>query len=490
MKDGLKKSINSYKLLPVQIRASIWFVFSSFFQKGISFLSTPVFTRLLTAQEYGMYSVFNSWLSILTVFLTLNLSAGIFNQGLVKFEKKREEFASSMYGICTALIIGWSFLYFAFRSFWNDLFSLTTVQMLAMILIIWSSSIFSFWSMQQRVDFKYRSLVMTTIILSILKPILSVILVMKSEDKVTAYILGTLIVQLMIYPYFFCRQLRKNKTFCSVSFWKYALKLGIPLIPHYLSLSVLAGADRIMISNMAGVEEAGIYNLAYSISQIVSVINTSLLQAIEPWLYKKIKKKETGDLSGVAYPAFIFSAVLSLVVILLAPEIITFFAPAQYYKAIWVIPPVAMSCFFTFSYTFFVTFEFYYEKTKGIALATIAGAILNVCLNYIFITIFGYYAAGYTTLICYMIFAVLHYWLMDQICKKSLGFNGKTVYDWRVLIKIAACFMSVGFLFMVTYENRIIKYLSILLTAFFFVIKKEKTASFVKNLIHLKKNGK
>lgn len=490
MKYSLKKGIERYTLLPVQIRASMWFVFSSFFQKGISFITTPIFTRLLTTEEYGKYSVFNSWLSILTVFLTLNLSAGIYNQGLVKFEKNRDEFASSMYGISTFLITVWLLIYLFFNKFWNELFALTTVQMLAMILIIWSSAIFSFWSMQQRVDFKYRRLVFITIIISILKPVLSVALVINAENKVTAYILGTLIVQLMIYPYFFGAQLRKNKKFYSSFFWKYALKLGIPLVPHYLSLSVLAGADRIMISEMEGIDEAGIYNLAYTVSQIVSVINTSLLQTIEPWLYKKIKMKKVEEISVVAYPSFVFSAILSLMVIMLAPEIIIFFAPSGYYKAIWVIPPVAMSSFFTFIYTFFVSFEFYYEKTKGIALATISGAIINVLLNYIFIKIFGYYAAGYTTLLCYMIFAVLHYWFMSQICKKYLNLSGSNIYDLSKLVKIVICFMSVGFLLMITYENRVIKYISILLFILFLMIKKKKAISFARNLINLRENIK
>ena len=41
-------------------------------------ITTPIFTRLLTTQEYGEFNVFNSWLSIVTVFVTLNLYNGVF----------------------------------------------------------------------------------------------------------------------------------------------------------------------------------------------------------------------------------------------------------------------------------------------------------------------------------------------------------------------------------------------------------------------------
>ena len=78
----------------------------------------------------------------------------------------------------------------------------------------------------------------------------------------------------------------KGKTFFSRRYWSYALKFNVPLLPHYLSLTLLSSSDRIMISNMVGAEEAGIYNLAYSISMIMSMFNTALLQSIEPWIYR------------------------------------------------------------------------------------------------------------------------------------------------------------------------------------------------------------
>lgn len=77
----MNKLIQKYKTLPVQVRASAWFLICSFLQKGISMITTPIFTRLLTTQEYGEFNVFNSWLSIVTVFVTLNLYNGVFTRG-------------------------------------------------------------------------------------------------------------------------------------------------------------------------------------------------------------------------------------------------------------------------------------------------------------------------------------------------------------------------------------------------------------------------
>ena len=72
IKEKFKGYLEKYHSFPVQVRASFWFLICSFLQRGISTLTTPIFTRLLSTAEYGQFNVFNSWLSILCVFITLN----------------------------------------------------------------------------------------------------------------------------------------------------------------------------------------------------------------------------------------------------------------------------------------------------------------------------------------------------------------------------------------------------------------------------------
>ena len=69
------------------------------------------------------------------------------------------------------------------------------------------------------------------------------------------------------------------------------------------------------------------------------LFNQALLQTIEPWLYQRIKAERSKEITKVAYPAFIFIALINLTLIAFAPEAVKIFAPAEYYEAIWVIPP-------------------------------------------------------------------------------------------------------------------------------------------------------
>lgn len=477
--------LEKYKNLPVQVRASFWFLICSFLQKGISMITTPIFTRLLSTSEYGQFSVFNSWLGICTVIVSLQLYAGVYTSGLVKFEDERNIFTSSIEGLCTTLVFIWTIIYLVFHDFWNNLFQLTTVQMLAMLVMIWTTAVFNFWSIDQRVDFKYRKLVLVTLVVSLAKPILGIFLVVNANDKVTARILGLMLVELIAYTGFFFYHMKKGKVFYSRKFWKYALMFNIPLVPHYLSMTVLSSSDRIMIGNMCGDSQAGIYNLAYSISQIMTMFNTALLSTLEPWIYKKIKSKEIKSISKVAYPSFIIIACLNILLIAFAPEIISIFAPKEYHEAIYVIPPVAMSVFFTFLYTFFATFEFYYSKTKLITVATTVGAVLNIVLNYIFINIFGYIAAGYTTLVCYIAFAVFHYIFMNRVCDQYL--EGNRPYNKKIMISISIVVLLFGFIFLLTYQNIIIRYALLFIIFILLIINSKKILNSIKIMFNLKK---
>ena len=91
------KYVNKYRAMPVQAKASFWFLICAFLQRGISAITTPIFTRLMTTFEYGQYSVFTSWMSIAACFITLNIYGGVYVQGLVKFENQREQFIADSY---------------------------------------------------------------------------------------------------------------------------------------------------------------------------------------------------------------------------------------------------------------------------------------------------------------------------------------------------------------------------------------------------------
>ena len=387
----------------------------------------------------------------------MHLSFGVYGQGLVKFEKERNVFSSSLQGLTITIITIWLGIYLLFHDFFNSLFSLTTIQMIAMFVMSWSSAVYGFWATEQRSRYSYRWMVAVILIASVAKPLIGIIFVYFATDKVTARIIGLALVELVYCVPLFFIQLRKGEKLFHAKFWKYALLYNLPLIPHYLSQVVLSSADRIMIERMCGADDAGIYSLATSVSLVMMIVNTALNRTIGFWIYQKIKNGMEKSISRVAYATLVIVAAANILLIALAPEAIAFFAPKSYQDAIWVIPPIAMSVYFMFMYELFCSFEFYYEKRIFIMISSLAAAVVNILLNFIFIQIFGYYAAGYTTLFCYIVYTSGHYYFMRRICKRYL--NNEKVYSLRILFAISGTFMLIGFVFMLTYRTAVVRYL-------------------------------
>ena len=484
---GKLNIFKKYRELPIQVRASFWFLICSFLQKGISSITTPIFTRLLNTAEYGQFNVFNSWLGIASIFITMSLSGGVYTQGLIKFDKERYTFSSSLQGLVLTLTCIWTVIYLIFHDFWNNLFSLTTVQMLALLIMAWTSEVFCFWAAEQRVRLNYVKLVIVTLIVSVAKPVIGIIFVINAEDKVTARILGLALVELIGYSGLFISQMLRGKKFFSARYWKYAIMFNLPLIPHYLSQTVLSSSDRIMIKNMVGESEAGIYSLAYSVSLIMTLFNTALGYTLSPWIYQKIKENKIKDIEPISYISLAVIAFANIMLIAFAPEVILIFAPKSYYEAIWVIPPIAMSVYFMFAYDLFSKFEFYYEKTKFIMLASLIASVTNVILNYIFINLFGYMAAGYTTLLCYFLYALFHFIFMRRICKKQS--ESMTPFNLKTVAGITGVFITVGFIYILTYKITIARYIISLAIVSLTIVKWRKIFELIRKT-YINKNIK
>ena len=283
----LSKVVSKYRSTPQQVKASFWFVICGFLQRAISLLTTPIFSRFLTTSEYGIFSVYHTWQDIIIIFASLNLALGVYLRGLIKYEDDQEEFTESLqslYLINFFIVFG---IYLLFHKSWNIIFELPTVYVCLMFADMMFQVSFQFWSARQRVKFYYKSLVSLTIFHSIVTPICSIIAVTYGKNRVSARICVSVLTDVVFFGPLFVKMFWHKDKIISRKYWKYALAYNLPLIPHYLSQILLNQSDRVMINNMVGASKAGIYSLAYSAAAILTIVNQSILNSYNPWMYQK-----------------------------------------------------------------------------------------------------------------------------------------------------------------------------------------------------------
>lgn len=464
----VKKVLKSYRNLPAPVKASFWFILMSVLQKGISFFVTPVYTRLLTTSEYGYYSLYTSWLSIFGVFATLNLSAGVFNNGMLKYENNRYEFISSMQGLSTVSTIIVALFVFVVRKRLYNFIELDDVTVICMFLALLFCQSYTYWTEYQRYNFQYKKLVILTLGITVCTPLVSILFIYILQDKRYAVIFGYAIVQIVVGVAYYIYNWIKGRRLFNKDYWGYALKFNIPLIPHYLSYIILGQSDRIMINNLCGSDKLAVYSLAYNVSLLVNIVVSSINSVYTPWVYRKIKNGEQRIIAKYSLYILLLMAIVTIFGVLIAPELIAFLGTKEYLEAQWVVPPVMLGCFFTLIYNFFGVIEFYYEKSVYVMISTCTAAVINVILNVIFIPQYGYIAAAYTTLVCYFIMAFVNYFMMRYVCRKNKMQN---CYDIKIFIEIAFFVTAVCLLINAIYSLFVVRYFIILILLLLIIAK-------------------
>lgn len=435
---------------------AIWYVIGNIFAKGMAMISTPIFTRLMSKSEYGQFSNFTSWESIITIIVTLDFSASI-SRAKYDFDERMNEYISSILifsNIVTLCV--YSFVEFN-QSFFEKLFSMDILYIRMLFVYLLFMPAFSYLQLKHRVYRKYKFFVFFSISSAIIRTIVSVLLVLWMDDKLLGRTCGYLIPITLFNFILWIIVIAEGKRI-SWSCIKYACKISVPLVPHGLSAMVLGSSDRIMITNYCGSESTALYSVAYSVSMLANLLWTSMNQAWTPWLYDNMNEKnDKAILKNSKMYLGVFS-VLTIGVLLVTPEIILILGGKQYYSARYVMPPVILGCVFQFIFGMYVNIEIFSKKTFMISAGTMAAAALNVFLNWIFIPRYGYIAAAYTTMLGYFALFVFHYCIVEIRLKEY-----SDIYDKKFICFIILILTVLSGVSLVLYQYNVIRYVLILL---------------------------
>lgn len=219
-----------------------------------------------------------------------------------------------------------------------------------------------------------------------------------------------------------------------------------------------------MIQKISGVEQVGIYSVAYSIGNAINIISNSINQTITPWLYRKLKDNDYKEIRKNITYIFLIVLLIISVFILIVPEMLNIIAAKEYKEALDVVRPVAASTFFSFVYGLFATIEFYFDKNKFSMIISGISAITNILLNLVFINLFDYRAAGYTTMVCYALLAIGHLIYTNKILEKN-----KKGYLIRNITMISIILLMFGIVIVSQMLNEF-AYIRYLIIAFIFIL--------------------
>lgn len=468
IKQLLEALKNKYNTIPLPAKASFWFMVSSVFQKAVGLFVIPLYTRLMLPEEYGKYAVFLSYYSIISVFTSLGLYNYVVNNGIIKFGEKKDAFVTSLAGLIIVNTFIYVLLYLTFAGQWFELTGINTGIMTALFIECIFMPCYELWCCKLRFSYDYKPIIKTAVITCLMIPAISLPLIILSDDKGIAAIWGRVIGYSVIGFYALIRLIKSDATLYKKSYWRYALKFNLPLIPHFLAVILLNSADKIMIVRLCGADKAGIYSLAFSLSLAFQFVNQAVNSSLVPYIYLKLKNNTFDGIKEKTTKLLIGIAILNILLMLIAPELILILGTKKYLEACYIVPSVAIANILLFIFNLFVNIEYFYEENKYIPVVTVFCAAFNIIVNYIAIPKFGYLAAGYTTLFTYLFYTMGHYLFMKRVCEKNkLRLN--KIYDIKKNIYIICISIMLALLTLQIYEYLLMR-ICILAIIFIFAI--------------------
>lgn len=449
------------------VQASFWYTIGNIFIKGINFITIPLYTNLMTVDEYGQINNFLSISAIIGIFIGLSLHGSINNANL-DFKEEMNGYMSSVLFLSTLSFVGFLLFGNVLYLFNDSYLSITHEVFIFLMIQAFSVFLVNFLGAYFTINVQYFRFLILSFINVILNVGFSILFMLTffNENRYIGRVVGGTIGVTILGVAIYILIMFKGKILYNKKYWKYGLTISLPLIPHLLSQNILGTFDRTMINNMVGNYEAGIYSYILNLGIVLSVLWASTNSAWVPWFYNELYEENYIKIKKTANIYTLFFAAVTIIVMVLMIDVAKFLAPAEYQVGIPLVIPVLLGFYFQFLYSLPVNTEFYLKKTNYMAIGTISSAAIKIILNYIFIPMLGYGSAAFTTVISYIFLFIFHYTLSTKLL-------GKKLFDTKALIIISAVVCLISLLLYISIDYTLIRYLIlIVLIIVVFVLRK------------------
>lgn len=392
------------------VKSSFWYTLSGFLTRAISFITIPIFTRILSKEQIGDFSVFASWQAILLIICSIEVQNTV-NKARFDFPEEHQlnAYVTSCLVLSTVLTAVVGGLYLLFPHLFYRVLLIDRKYMGILFLYLFTVPAFTMFHTVQRVKYRYKLSAGITLCVVLLSSVLAVLLAVSwTEDRLFGRIFGQYILHivtgLLFYVYFAWKSFRIKKVY-----FQYALRIGLPLVFSYLGGTILLASDSLVAKHMCTDAQVGYIALVHSAAHIILILVQTMNSAWSPWFYDKLNLGHTAPIRK-AFRAYIWLVLLgTFAVVLLGPEIILILGGREYSEAVAILPPVVLSGAFTVLTAQMGNLETYYKKPEAAAAITGIVAVVNIVLNIVGVLLWDYRAVCYVTVACTVLSVLIHY---------------------------------------------------------------------------------
>ena len=177
-----------------------------------------------------------------------------------------------------------------------------------------------------------------------------------------------------------------------IEYIRSAFQIGAPLVPHAIAMMVILFVDRFFLSTFHDLATVGIYVVAFQISAAITVLGNAMNQAWTPQIFKHLSENSKGGDSSTVKISLLFIAILVaafVVLILSIPAIFQWLIGPEFQAAASLVPALAASFLLAATYKPFVNVIFFERQTKLLMYIALITTSASVLANLILVPSFG-----------------------------------------------------------------------------------------------------
>jgi len=398
-------------------RHSYIYTISTFVQRMLGLIMTPVYTVYLARETYGDYSLLYAFMAFMNVVYLYGMDVAFMRFYYSDRFKKEDVYASAFWAVgggalLLSLLIHGQAPYLS-RVIFSDATYEWPVRLAALILFLdtFSNMPYLILRVQERsVAYSVARILRFAVELS-----LNIWFVVVQKEGflgiLYANALASAINILILLPI----QWRYLKGRFNAAAFKEMARFGLPLIPNGLAYLVIEMSDKFLMDRFLDRETLGIYAANYKFGTILLFLVSAFRTAWQPFMMKTAREINARTVFARVMTYFTLMGVVMVVAVsFLLQDILTLkvtdtfsLLGERYWPGIPVIPIILTSYLFYGFYVNFTAGVYILKRTRLMFLFTGAGAVVNIGSNFWLMPAYGMMGAAWATLLSYLVMAVL-----------------------------------------------------------------------------------
>ena len=401
----------------------------------ITFFLLPLYTGVLSTEEYGTVDLLNTLVSLLLPIITLQVEEAMFRYLIENRDndlKKNKVISSAFFSIVIQTSVYIGIFCIIYPHIHNEYKIFLATNVLAHIYS-------SFFLQIARGLGKNKNFSIGSFVNAFVTIISNIFFLLVIKNGANGMLIGTLLGQLSSILYIFV-SLKIYRYIDILGFEKEVskklLKYSIPLVPNAISWWIFNASDRVIVSSILGISQNGILSAASKFSSVYITLYNILNITWVEMISLHIKDKDIENFFNKMFDTLLRVFIsLAIGVIAFMPFVYPIMINKNFSYGYKIVPILIIASLFNVIVSLIGSIYVANKNTKSIAITSIIAAIINIVVHLMFIKYIGLYAAAVSTLVSFIIMCIYR---MIDVRKKyfKIKFNKKIIIKTIIILVI------------------------------------------------------